>query len=221
VRTLFVSVVLLSLIAGCASTPPAGVSKNSGYSYFGQYQPVRLENLSDLPDHVRSKVSTHLIGRLGEPFFVELKFAGGQYVDRASLYGTEPAAVHYKWEVPAYALNFEFSVPGAGIDRYVAQILLRDDGSVLREIDIPTISAAPQKLNLISLADALRIVSGSSGVPRSSLGAEIEYDAEIDAFVWRISYTTSQDRASYEFTRIDIEAHTGSIIRTIQGIGDF
>jgi hypothetical protein len=162
-----------------------------------------------------------LVSRLGQPLFADLKFAGGRYIDHESLYSTEPAASHYKWEVPAYALNFEFSAPAAGIDRYVAQILLRDDGTVIREIDIPSISSAPGKMSLISLADALRIASESTGEPTSSLSAEIAYDLENDAFIWRLSYTTAQDRSSFQFTRIDIAAHTGSIIRTVDGVGDF
>ena len=199
-RDVLLSLFFFSLIAGCASTPAIGVSKNSGYPYLGKYQPERLESLDDLPVDVRSSLSTHLINRLGEPFFDELQFVGGRHVDHASLYTAEPLAVNYKWEVPAYALDFEFSAPEVGIDRYVAQVLLRGDGSIIRDIDIPAISSAPEKLHIIPLNEALLIASKSASAAKSPLRAEITYDADMDAFVSRISYTTSQDRSSFTFT---------------------
>lgn len=220
-RDLLLSLSFFWLISGCSSTSAIGVSKNSGHPYLGKYQPERLESVDDLPAEVRSRLLTHLTNRLGEPFFDELKFIGGRHVDHASLYTAEPMAVNYKWEVPAYALDFEFNAPEVGIDRYIAQVLLRGDGSIIREIDIPAISSSPEKLHIIPLTEALLIASKSASAPKSPLSAEITYDADMDAFVWRISYTTSQDRSSFEFTRIDIAAHSGSIIRTFDGVGDF
>ena len=220
-RSFFLTVLAVALISVCASAPSYGVSKGAGYPYLGEYQPAVLESLDDLPDHIRHRLLAHLADRLGEAFFAEISFAGGLHVDHDRLYKDEPGAASYRWEVPAYMLSFAFSAPSAGIDRYVAQIALRGDGSVLREIDIPEVSAAPHKAHLIPLNDAIRIVTDNTGIPASSIRSEIDYDADADAFIWRFSYSTSVGQSSFNFTRIDMLAHTGSIIRTVDGVGDF
>ncbi len=123
----------------------------------------------------------------------------------------EPDSKDYQWEVPAYVLNFEFRMKEIGIGSYTAQIELREDGSVIKEIDIPCVTCDPTKLNLISLESAFKLAIAQGFAPDKAV-AEIGYNKEADAFVWSFVEEISDDGLVITSKKLEIHANTGQVL---------
>src|SRR5690606_2337102 len=151
----------------------------------GEYEPRKPDSLDDVPSSIRKMLEGHLIERLGKTFYSSLQFDGGQIVDYDDLLKVHPNAKNYKWEVHAYDLHFAFRKPEIGVKLYVAQIALRGDGSILHEINLPNFSSAYEKLNFVSIGDALNEAKKYGHNSKSRI--EFIYLEEFDSLVWRFS----------------------------------
>ena len=210
-KILAVLLLTITAITACASPHLSPISKESGSTYFGDYEPVEPDSLEEIPAPVRVKLLNHLKDRLG-PFTERLTFAGGQMVDFERLAREEPDSKDFEWEVHAYDLHFTFQMPGIGIKSYTAQIELRSDGSVLEEIDLPAFASSPDKLNFISLQSAASIAV-AEGYNRNKLSPEIIYFKDADSLVWKFQETTSDDGLNIEYKNIYVSAHNGKILK--------
>ena len=201
----------ISLVAlsACGMTHVEPITKGATITSFGDYRPTKPESLDDLPIAVRQKVTDHLRDRLG-PFADRLQLTGGQIVDFARLAEEEPNSKDYRWEVPAYGLDFTFHLPEAGVDSYTAELELRSDGSVLQEIDVPAFRTSPEKLKFISLEKAISL-AGARGYARQR--PEIVYLQESDSLAWRFWRTAERDDYVTQGKYLFISAHNGVILK--------
>jgi len=122
------AILALAALFGCGSAARANgisfVQPSTGY-YLGE-NPEHLGSWNELKPAIRESLIAHLRQRLGGRFFALLTFE----------------ACHHRQAPPpeggsycAYQIEFVLKVPA--IDRYQAMIALREDGSVLKEIDLP------------------------------------------------------------------------------------
>jgi hypothetical protein len=218
--------VAMAAIADPANATPPAVSKWPGWTSFGPYKPHNPRTLSEIPEPVRALVVAHLKARLGDEFYRRLEFTGGQVVDLDEFHRVHSRLKSYQWEVPAFDLHFTFRMPELGIASYTAQIKLRRDGSVLKEIDLPEFAADARKRQLVPLAAALRVavrrvfVEALKHEPLrfdpDEVSAEIDYDRRADALVWRFSQVTGDDGLRIHYRKVEVFAHTGQIARVYE-----
>lgn len=176
------------------------------------YQPKEIARLEELPDGIRTRVVTHLQERVGEDFYRQLNFGGGQVVDLDELHRVNPDSRRFKREVPAYILRFEFEMPKVGIRHYTATLTLKRDGSVLQEVDLPATAANPAKLRFKPLREV-----GADLVRRRLLDPEaatatVTYDRFGDRLAWHFEQVLPGRGPEVKVRRIDADANTGEII---------
>jgi hypothetical protein len=185
--------------------------EHAGRLYFGKYQAREPQSMSELPPGIRAKLERHLRARLGDEYYHRLTFSGGQIIDVEALHRAEPDSLHYQWEVPAYSLSFDFRLPDIGVNTYKAQIQLRGDGSVLKEIDLPPFAADPSKRRFVTLERASALADDRGY--RLALGSvTLEYSKPIQSFVWRFSGRAHDNRQNFHFQVLTIDAHSGRIV---------
>ena len=189
---------------------PTSVSQGGSSPDYGAYEPQQAKSLGELSPQIRQRLERHLRARLGEAFFAQLQFEGGDIVDRAKWLEAEPEARNDRREMPAYRLNYGFRMPEAGIGHYVATIELRTDGSILREITLPCFRCHPEKLKFVPLPDGSD-AAASYGMSRSTASVELAYSADVDSLVWVYTQKVSDDgQANYD--RLVLDAHSGEIV---------
>jgi hypothetical protein len=110
-------------------------------------------------------------------------------------------------------LDFSFSIPEKGIKTYEATIWLDEKGEVLREIDIPAINQNPEKANIISVNEAIKIGENNKFKTKR---VQLAYSEENDAIVWRLIRKGS----GYRTDKLDISVHTGKILKPEDFNGD-
>ena len=120
--------------------------------------------------------------------------------------------MNYQWEVPAYNLQFTFHMPEIGLESYTAQIQLKKDGTVLREIDLPDFADDPGKLNFTTLASAVQTAK-TKGFDPNKISAQIAYDSNADALVWRLSEVSQDDGLIIRDENIDIYVNSGKVAK--------
>ncbi|MCB9854048.1 MAG: hypothetical protein H6818_00055 [Phycisphaerales bacterium] len=187
------------------------VEKNPGWSHMGSYEPRNPAYL-DIPKAVREKVERHLRERLGDAFYDRLKFTGGQMVDFDELRRVDPDSKNIKWTIHAYDLHYRFAMPDKGIVGYTAQIKLNADGSVLHEIDLPNFVQHPEKLKFLSIDDARRVAI-AQGYDLTDARPSIDYDADCDCVYWHFERQIEDDGIGGKDDDIEINAHTGAVLR--------
>jgi len=211
-RVLALPLILIANFQTPTDQQYSGVTKYAGFSYLSPYKPRHIQSLDEISKPIRDRVSEHLQSRLGSQFFSRLRFTEGEVVDLEELYRVNPNAENYQWEVAAYALHFEFSIPEVGIDSYTAHIELQEDGSVLEEIDLPAFATHPEKLRILPLVDAWKLISDEAFDPKVFL-REIAYDRENDILVWRFRHVVEDDGLRLKIENIEVGAHNGEIRR--------
>jgi hypothetical protein len=223
IRKYVVPAILLLLLLNsnaAFSVEMALATKYPGSIYFGGYKPIELSSLDDFVPDLREKVIAHLKNRLGASFFGKVNFAGGERIDIEVLHKVEPGSKNYRWEVPAYVLNFEFKLPEKGIASYTAQIELRSDGSVLKEIDLPRFSSNTSKLNFISSEQAAAVAI-ENGFSLPVKRAKIAYSKESDSLIWVFSQIESEEASTFILKKLEVSAHTGKVVRLYRQRGDY
>jgi len=204
-------VALLLMPPARAAAPTETADKGGGVTYYGDYVPAPVHTLADLPPTVRERLLAHLRDRVGPAFASRLQFDGGEAIDLARLRVVEPDSRNYQWEVPAYELRFVFREPAAGIGRYVVELSLRKDASVIREADIPAFARSPEKLRFFPLQSAWSVAE-RNGIVRARATVELRYDRGHDLILWRFSQPSADDGVVITFTRVDVSAHDGAIV---------
>jgi len=189
-----------------------GGAKYAGFRGLLGYRPQATTRLEDFPAAIAEKVTQHLKHRLGENFFTELEFTGGQIVDFEKLCQVSPRYLTRRAEIADYDVHFRFKRPDLGIVQYEAQIQLRTDGSIMKEADIPAFRTSPEKLKFLSFSE-VKAIAAKAGVPGPIERAEMGYNQETDAIFWRLYERKSQGVGSTLYQTIQISAHDGAVVR--------
>jgi hypothetical protein len=204
-------VLVLSIIASHTVLAAQNyVTKYAGWTYISADEPRNPQSLTELPEPIQEIVIAHLNTRLGKSFYSQLLFVGGQIVDIDAVNAADPER-RRQWEIHKYDLHFKFEMPDIGIESYTAQIKLREDGSVITEIDLPAFAKSPEKNNIISISDAIGTAI-SHGYSQKQLSVEVDYDRESDSLIWVIEELVADDGLVLEYMNITINAHTGDVI---------
>ncbi|MDZ4403298.1 hypothetical protein [Prosthecobacter sp.] len=222
-----ISMLLCLMQAGQGSAAPsadvqdgknAGVSKSAGWYFMGD-KAKPLTSLDALPAGVLGKLQAHLKSRLGREFYADLKFSSGRQADAEEMRGraTSKNASDFRM----YDIQFTWSLPDSGVESYVAQIGLREDGSVFEEIDLPAFTSKKGALPLVPLKKA-KEVAKLHGFAKTSFETAIGYDRETDALFWRFSRPAGDEFFPFDpaprtgglhFYHLEVSAHDGSIVR--------
>ncbi|HBA72624.1 MAG: hypothetical protein A2X82_13920 [Geobacteraceae bacterium GWC2_55_20] len=224
-RTVICVLIFVAIAISQAEAGEIPVIKRPSWIHFTDYEPKNPKSLNELPKNIRDCVTKHLKNRLGETFYNSMTFAGGQVVDIKQVYRKNPNAKNFRWEIHTYDLHFEFKRPEVGVASYTAQILLRSDGSIIKEINLPQFSNSPEKLRIIPLTKAektaitngLRINYRKNKVNDDSPG--IDYDEKQDILIWKFSQIIADDGLRIKFLNFDVSAHDGSLIRKFNSEG--
>lgn len=197
--------------------------RGSRYS-FRDYHPKTIGKLGELPPTVLAELVSHLKSRLGERFYGALEFSWGEMIDLDELYRVEP--YWKREEVGSYDLTFYFSDQKKGLKAFYSKIVLDARGHAIEEINLPDLANYPEKANLISVAQAMKIAA-DNGFVGSSKWPDFEYNEENESFAWVIhdgqevkqkGVCPSSDDVFMighgPYRRIFIEAHTGRVLKT-------
>ncbi|MFZ6779240.1 hypothetical protein ACO0LD_20625 [Undibacterium sp. Ji83W] len=202
-------------------------SAGHGLVSFGGYQTKQTKSLADLPQPVVARLTGHLKNRLGETQYAHLKFVDAQLLE------ADFKNEHVK--VPAYILQFDFELPGTPKVIFPAEIWLRSDASVLREINLPAYASSPDKQVFHAFKEFIPLIakrgfleknmayiiehdedSGllKKGMFERNMTVRLEYNEKFDALIWTFIKTLSDDGYTAEMKSIVVNAHSGQIIRT-------
>lgn len=195
-----------------ASAGQTSVSKDAPSLWVGAYEATPLKNWASIPEPAKSQIIAHLKNRLGDAFYSKLSLVGGQIFDLKALYQMEPQFKDSKVEIPAYRLYLRFSFPESGIEFYDAHIDCRTDGSVIREIDLPEIAKHADRAHFISASRASQIAE-QNGFDLTEAKVELEYRSDLDVCVFKFTQKMRQDGPNLSFKCIDIDSHSGKIIK--------
>ena len=204
--------------SGAQDIKQAGVSKRAGWYFMGdKAQP--MASLSALPADVLAKLQAHLKSRLGQEFYPLLKFSSGRQADAAEMRRTHQSKDASDFRM--YDVQFTWSLPDSGVEAYVAQIGLREDGSVFEEIDLPAFATKKGALQLVPLKKAQEVAK-LHGFAKTSFETAIGYDRETDALFWRFTRPAGDEFFPFDpaprtgglhFYHLEVSAHDGSIVR--------
>ena len=205
-------IALLSMHSGAKAgdaRSPTYAERQTSRTYLGSYQAKELGTLDDLPAEIKTRLTAHLIDRLGPDYFDRLRLEGGQIVDFDELYRVHPQARHFRWKVFAYRIGFRISEPEKGIKEFNGYIELNSDGSVLKEIEFPAVARAPWKADFVSLASAIE-TAGRRGLVVA--WAEIRYLPEADILTFDLREDFPRDLVAAKVRVITVNAHTGEVV---------
>lgn len=196
----------------------AGVTKSAGWYFMGD-KARPLASLEALPANVREKLLKHLKARLGPEFYPLLKFSSGRLADAEEMRRTNSSKDSSDFRM--YDVQFTLSLPDSGIESYVAQIGLREDGSVFEEIDLPAFATKKAALPLVPLKKA-KEVAKQHGFSKASFEIFMSYDRQTDSLLWRFSRSVGENEffvfdpaprtGGMHFYTLDISAHDGSVV---------
>lgn len=223
---LLISMLLCSIPAWHGSAAPpadakdvkqAGVSKSAGWYFMGDKSRT-FTSLNDLPPRVLEKLQTHLKSRLGQEFYAGLKFSSGRQADAEEMRGRATSKNVSGFRM--YDVQLTWSLPDTGIGSYVAQIGLREDGSVFEEIDLPAFATKKGALPLVTLKKA-KEVARQHGFTKVPFETTMGYDRQTDSLFWRFSRSAGDDFFPFDpaprtggqhFYTLEISAHDGSVL---------
>lgn len=222
---IFILLCLMSAWSGSAA-PPAdaqdgkkeGVSKRAGWYFMGD-KARPLMSLKALPADVMEKLQAHLKSRLGTEFYPLLKFSSGRQADAEEKRRTNRSKDGSDFRM--YDVQFTWSQPDSGIESYVAQIGLREDGSVFEEIDLPAFATKEGALPLVPLKKA-KEVARQHGFAKAPFETTMGYDRQTDALFWRFSRPAGDEFFPFDpaprtggmhFYTLEISAHDGSVMQ--------
>ena len=218
--------VWVSLVQGRADTDAkapdgekAGVTKTAGWYFMGD-KARPLMSLKALPAGVLDKLQAHLKSRLGPEFYPLLKFSSGRQADAEEMRRTNQSKDASDFRM--YDVRFTWSLPDSGIESYVAQIGLREDGSVFEEIDLPAFATKKGALPLVPLKKA-KAVARQHGFTEAPIETTMGYDRKTDSLFWRFSRPAGEKEffvfdpaprdGAMHFYNLEISAHDGSVMR--------
>lgn len=185
---------------------------NGGIIFFGEYEPIELKTINDLPTNIKIKLEKHLINRLGLSFYQSLIFSGGQKNDIDKLHKQNPDSYNYHWTIPAYHLNIIYRNESLGIDEYQTSIDLDIKGKIIEEIKLPYFTKWPEKYKMISHEVAHKIAK-ENGFNIDKSYSKIDYDVDEDIFIYVISEEVSNNSFGATIKNISINVHNGNIIK--------
>jgi hypothetical protein len=178
-----------------------------------------IQRLSEIPVPVRSSLEAHLKSKLGEAFSRKVKFGWGYWIDLERLKRESPR--DYEWNEPmgSYDLVFWFSDTKKGLKSFYFNLVLNDDGSIRKGMNLPDIATHPEKVQIISCKEAYTVAM-NQGFPRDTLSARFDYSEEEQSFVWIVTDIrgTKPDEpliiaGKGTYKHIEINANTGSVVR--------
>jgi len=189
---------------------------SSGETWYDGYDPPEIENLHALPRSVRKRLDAYLAARLGEDELRRLHFDGDRAVQRTAVFAADPDAVNFQWEVPAYELAFRYERPEVGIRSFLVGLELRADGTAISDLPLPAFASDPSRRAIVPLALACR-TAVSEGFAESKV--DLAYSKERGALFWRFTRVVSQDRWGTEYEELELDAHTGAVLRRVPNYG--
>ena len=196
----------------------SGVSKSAGWYFMGD-KARPITSLNALPAGVLVKLQAHLKSRLGPEFYVLLKFSSGRQADAGEMRRTHTSKDGSDFRM--YDVQFTWSMPDSGIESYVAQIGLREDGSVFEEIDLPAFATKKGALPLVPLKKAQEAAK-LHGFAKAPFETAIGYDRQTDSLFWRFSRPAGDEFFPFDpvprsggmhFYVLEVSAHDGSVMR--------
>lgn len=196
----------------------SGVSKSAGWYFMGD-KARPIPSLNALPAGVLVKLQAHLKSRLGPEFYALLKFSSGRQADADEMRRARTSKDGSDFRM--YDVQFTWSMPDSGIESYVAQIGLREDGSVFEEIDLPAFATKKGALPLVPLKKAQEAAL-QHGFTKAAFETTIVYDRQTDSLLWRFTRPAGDDFFPFDpaprsgvlhFYHLEISAHDGSVIR--------
>ncbi len=173
------------------------------------YKPRIINSLAALPEAIRSKVDSHLRARLGNDFYSKLVFVTGAAIDADEFLRVNPGV---KWKVHSYELAFKYADTAKGLTAYCARIRLDANGDVMDDINLPEGAKYPQKANIISISEAIKIAK-SRGFKPKKMSITIDYDKDTGSLVWRMESFAFSDKYTSTSKVLKIDAHSAAILK--------
>lgn len=226
-RLLFLAALTPPTCPAFAEIVPESVGH--GLVSFGGYQTKQTKSLADIPQAVVARLDVHLKKRLGETQYAHLKFSGAQLLDAHSK--------NDESNVPAYILQFDFELPGTPRIIFPAEIWLKSDASVIKEINLPAYANSADKLVFHSFRELTEVIAKrgfleknmafiieqdeggdivKKGLFEKNMTVILEYHEKFDVLAWKFTKILSDDGYTINMKSIFVNAHSGKIIRTMK-----
>jgi hypothetical protein len=197
-----------------------------GVPCMGDYNPTPLPNYKFVPVKIRVSVEKNIVDQTGEPFFKQLRYVGGGFVNLDSLYAIEKEAKNYKWKPSSYYLCFELRDSAKGIS-YCSTIETDIRGNITKDIAFPDVARHPDKALLISKQAAIKVavenkIFNTGQTEENGIYTEIslKFDDKRKIFLWEFERTfDTAGHASFDICYHNINAHNGKYLGYNLGSG--
>ena len=200
------TLVAIAALAQVAVAGQAHVSVLScGDTYYGAYKPRVPVAIEEIEPVARGRLLAHLKARLGADLAARTTLVGGQIVDRQALRRDNPNSVHYEWHVPKYDLKFRVPLSAHAI---CVSLKMDEDGTLLEDVALPDFAKHPERRNVISEVDAMKIAR-AKGMP-SEATRELAYFPDVDSLEWTFTFFVSQRGPDIRLKSLHLPAHDPS-----------
>lgn len=175
-----------------------------------------MRSLEELPEAVRAKLDDYLKNWLGKDYKNTIKFKQGYVFDIEEIHRKDPDSLNYKWEIPKYSIQFCADLPAIN-PCYIAGIEMRDDGTVLKEINFPPTSIHAERVNLLSEDEVFKISAKQNLLPdipfnknnRFFESSRLGYSRRAERFLYGFTKTLMSNSGGGKYITFFYDAQTG------------
>lgn len=107
--------------------------------------------------------------------------------------------------------QYSFALPEKGIESYVAELWLRPDSRIVRDLDAPLLRSRSDVDRIVSLGRAVELAKRHQPVGVSACTPFLRYDLSSEGLHWLIAYHRVSGQCS-DTTRVAIDAVAAKIL---------
>ncbi len=190
----------LTLVTSCDQYSrekyPQLVSKTESYQYINSCYYAEFDDLKNIPEDIRDKITSHLKNRMEINNFKRLKFDNGYVLsdqpidikrsenerEILALLGQikEKTDCDTILDFPIYSVVFELKWPEIGIESMGLNLMIDKNGKSIKDIDFPKAEFADKIIPIDSVhAELIR-----RKIPYKKLNIDLWFDKKTKSLIW-------------------------------------
>jgi len=178
---------------------------------------THVHRLSEIDGRIITRINEQLTKRVGNTFFAKLRFDYGTVEDWDDTRSLSPSD---SGRIDGYDFVFKFSDRRKGLKAFHFKVVANSFGTIIDDLALPDIAAAPEKADLIPCERALSVAAKNS-FPRAFSSIYFVYDRESMTFTWEVhdGRPVAPDEPTFAlvgqgtYRHIVIDAHTGAVLK--------
>ncbi len=176
----------------------------NGFTVYGQHA-SNIDSVSELPVQIKTALEEYLIDMVGSNF-KNVTFSHGQNIDLKSYFSSPNHKVsNFRWQVPAYDLNFVLSDITLGIKSYFLQLRLDEYGQLLF-VNWPK-KGYSNKEKFQSTAKIIQIAleeANSRGFLAFKYETDLKFNPNSESLNWVFKFPKTRNPDNEQFDVIEI-----------------